>query len=734
MTFFRLCALRVSTILAVLFLTSCGKKGESADAPAVAKKEESDSPKGNGVDDVEDLKLFTSIDFGKFEYEGSEPIRCKTSLEFRPNFPAPVGHVEIDGAKSEWSPENAIFLRQPGENFNLDSISSAHLKLTENGALAIAIELEGKVSEPVFRIEMGGMLEDNKSPLIQTLRDIKIENSKVYDYDQGGFESVRDSRVAVDASEKVFEVLIPQRVVAEVTNWPAWWIKISLQNSNSRAGFLPASVFSTKLASGQVAFQLRECQALVNSIPTTFRVIATAEAAPAAVSDIAINLVASAFGDIMKVVLDLEPTSLDQVKGRLNSITSIPIFIGKFKSSPRILPLRPESDIESLSHPIALDVSMLADPTISFAESKFRAEALAALSKRVISLAFHADSTSREILSEMFFQNTIFKSLGRRYWLENFENGNFEAVFDPEQLPNSPSIGRKALGRLVASQVSWRALASKILGPAADPIGPLSAPTLKQLLESEIKSDLLSEGWRVWVDREPMTKIENAWGKDAFQDPDGDQLPNYLENVTGTSAANADSDADGWLDGAEFFEGSDAISAARHPEKLIADGSFSDWLTLIPQKLLNFSGAVGTCSGIDINLVGAIVRDKDLFLGAATTGQFPTNLQQIFWEIQVQLPSNFKSLILSSRISGGQLKIMDSSNSELLRTIDRPKISAGMAGEWLISLGDLVPEIESNQAAQAKIRFRILKKNDENIELCDETKWFVPSQTIKSGR
>jgi hypothetical protein len=53
-------------------------------------------------------------------------------------------------------------------------------------------------------------------------------------------------------------------------------------------------------------------------------------------------------------------------------------------------------------------------------------------------------------------------------------------------------------------------------------------------------------------------------------DRDSDCLPDLDEPVLGTSAVNADTDDDGWLDGWEVFEGSDPTSAASVPTSLTA--------------------------------------------------------------------------------------------------------------------------------------------------------------------
>lgn len=208
----------------------------------------------------------------------------------------------------------------------------------------------------------------------------------------------------------------------------------------------------------------------------------------------------------------------------------------------------------------------------------------------------------------------------------------------------------------------------------------------------------------------------------AFADEDFDGLPGFIENADNYQARgdNQDSDADGWSDFAEYVLGKDPANSASFPEELYADGSFGDFLDLIPGKIFTDDG--GDCDGRgDIKSHAVIIDDEKLIIGIRHGGDAASIHDKFRWKVNFDAAKSNKSIEIVFVSGAREFEIVGSGGD--VNTIYRTPFRNGAeAIEAVIKLEHLGL---SNQ--DQDLRYMVTSfDNTEGGPLCDDTPWTEP--------
>jgi hypothetical protein len=310
------------------------------------------------------------------------------------------------------------------------------------------------------------------------------------------------------------------------------------------------------------------------------------------------------------------------------------------------------------------------------------------------------------VVTRAVVDHVVQETLGYSYWLDRFKSqvDGFLAASDaaaPRPLAEGGWEAKEVglghmLGALFAPRdllAAWSAAAERARG-GEEPANSL-LEELKAARRTDEEREALDQLWSGWV--VPGAYAEGH-GPDQLADAD------YAELVTG----------------------SDPLAATQNPSVLVPDGSFGDWLELLPKKVVIDRGHSGSCpQAADVSHYAAVAGAEDLLIGAFAT-DFLEEEPASKWEAVIDLPNQQRQLLVTVTSGSRVFVVKDAASGDELLVRERAVAMGRGTVEIPLTRSDLGVEPWTFERGVLKIRLRTVYTEGGDERFCDETGWFAP--------
>ena len=215
---------------------------------------------------------------------------------------------------------------------------------------------------------------------------------------------------------------------------------------------------------------------------------------------------------------------------------------------------------------------------------------------------------------------------------------------------------------------------------------------------------------------------EKAFLAKHFTDTDHDGLLNFFET---TGGEEPDSDKDGWSDLGELFLGTDPENIHSRPAMLFADGLFSDFVNLMPDRIESQTKkpAQGCPAISDLLSYTALQKEGALMIGASigTSNKASKKEEPITWQIEIEGDSMDQKRVIKIPRGENTYHILDQ-NLSTIKIAHGPRPHAIYAIEIYLNTQSLnLPSLP--ERLKIKISSSLA---DGTMTQCDESKKFAP--------
>lgn len=216
----------------------------------------------------------------------------------------------------------------------------------------------------------------------------------------------------------------------------------------------------------------------------------------------------------------------------------------------------------------------------------------------------------------------------------------------------------------------------------------------------------------------------NAWVSTQLADIDGDGLPLMIEDEERLRGDASDSDEDGWSDYAEIVLGTSAENPMNRPSFVVPDGSYGDFLDLLPGKIFpELEEDLSDCPPFTdiVSYVGLVDQHK-IMAGARFRKPFdPEEGRPVRWEISIEFAE--KGVQTTVVLTAGQrgYSLLDK-NGNVITEYPTPYQNGIIGIDQIVRLSSLGLDMPGEDV-RMKISSFI---DDETNFFCDDTPWFSP--------
>ena len=718
----------------MIFLASCGGRGRDA------SWQPSPNPESK-IDSVSDTPApSTHVLTDAFAYVEPAAGPCLKYSDTQGTLPE-VNNVKIDGEFSDWNSVSPALTDPLGDAVSGIDFGTVAVARTGQG-LALAISMQRDSTADLY-FELGGILLRGEQ-LTRKLRRLFLwGNDGLYEFnaqaaDAGKWLMLKPNQFELVEGVSGVELAMPETLLGDALSWPAFWIKIYTKMRRDDSAEYDASslaVFSSFLHNEASNIGLSDCYVWESqNIPIHLRfvldkatgVVSRHQINPReTVSNWALAAVRAGFDAASKILGTLELSTAETT-----------IFLVNASGSEEI-----EFRYSTFRPPAAYDGLLINTVALAYGSTDYFPQgqvfALATAHAVQLHLLAHFPTAPRYLIdsvTQAIVDGIVQKTLGMSYWLDRYLSDISDFLIKRDDASPKPlSKGRwiakeKAFAHLLGSYVepvilrdAWiRAAALVRSGHSPD------SALVSALEESALAPAIhlsLAKLWTGWV-------IEGSYseglGPEQVEDQDFDGLPKFLEELIGTRADRPDTDKDGWTDYAEFIGTGDPLVETSNPSVLIPDGEFSDWLELLPKKLIIDRGHVGSCPGTaDISHFAAIAGHEELLIGGYASN-FSMDDPEALWEVVIDLPNQKAQLLVSMSESSRRFVVKNALSGALMLTRERaPAMSRGTI-EIPLNRLDLGLQPWTTDRGSLRMRLRTIYRSAGEEQFCDETGWFSP--------
>jgi hypothetical protein len=741
-----------TTALAAL-LGGCGDGGHGGSGSAPL-------PAPSPAPSADPLQLITRVGIDPMGYALPLTSNCLSStagaaLPELPGFTA-------DGRLDEWSTVSPQLSDTAGDAAaGLDLRASAVARVDEDLVLAVPL---APTSGTALFIELGGMVV-RKGRLYGEQRILvrwRAAGTGLEEWRDDAFVTVSDGVSGVVKGAAGLELRLSRRLLGDAATWPAFWIRLSTQDAATAAGDSTHAAFFPSLLSGDGAtFDFSAC-ALWSSQKGSFTIEHVidrlAAAAPAGFS---IDRAAEAAFQLVRFAYDATQAA---VGGRALPIAKLYVVATTGAVGTPFVSLSPDTeqrDLAAAYGPLTLNVVNLdGSSAVYFPQGTVLRQALAHFLELHLQAAFPAaPSYLRRVVRTALTDQILSRYVGVSYWLDSYL---------PTVQPFLGADDTKAPEPLAAriAALAADAFPSPAARQAYAAATEAKLTAFGHLLATDYAGEALIDGWsRAAARQNAGESAESAWRKAlaaggtpeqsarlkklwdgwlvegaydrAFApawlgDRDADGVPAFVERSLGTRDDADDSDNDGWNDIAEYAAGTDPKAVSDRPAAIMPDGSFGDWLELMPKHVIAAGdvrggrGERGCPKAAAISHYAALVNRDKLVVGAHAQ-DFWASERRAKWEVVVDLPATNQQYLVTAVSGSRAILVKDGKSLAKLQTHRRAMALAEDTIEWVIDRQSLGVKAYFNKSDGIRLRIRTVFSDANKDHFCDETPWFGPA-------
>jgi len=731
-----------AALITLALAASCGRPGNAEKTDDVPPSSDA-SPAPVAV---AALAPSTSIAFEMLRTTAPAPVGCS-----KPSTPLALvalpSNFELGGDLSRW-PVEALLWADPAND------SSPHLNIgrvfagLRSQEFLVAVETQVQSTGGQLIFEFGGLRAKDGNLEAQVVRQFRVIEGKLEEHDGGDWTPVNSEFGQVVATPAgggrpaSTEVRLGLRMVADIMNWPVWWIRVS-----TRPAALPAlgeghggdttssRHFAGRLSSDEDRFRLTACSGWGNEqLPfsvtevTDRRFNAGDETPPALWDYNSFGLVRRAFDSVV-TLLGYRDLGIDH----LTIVASLKLGDLSAGYSPT------SGDTARFGYVFTESRRLAGSSTDTTAsENIFASASMQLLRIYAASSGYGAPAWLQEAFAMALFNHVADANLGRLFALNRYRDqvSAFRDHLESDAALREASVRRTdkaiAFGHLLWANFdavtlvsAWSHAITKFEGsntPDAEFRAALVAAA-NLSYPGRHNETLLQRIWAGWVTPE---SYDPMFGPSALGDQDGDGLADFLENSHGFSAVRADTDLDGWTDLVAYVRANAALIPPPDRELIVADGSFDDWTRLLPQRVNLHRGQSGSCpEPANITHFSALTDTSGILIGAIAD-QFPAS-GQVHWEAFIDLPEAKRQLLLTTDAVGTNLIVSDAVTKKPIKIYQHPRFQGVATLEWAFRFDDIKVDpnlVKMSQKNAVSIRLRTVYQADGKESYCDETDWF----------
>jgi hypothetical protein len=720
----------------LVLAAGCGDKGKDGGNPPRTRG-------GDGTEPAPDSpKPGTYVLTDTLPYLQPELVGCLRAGEGYGVLPELAGLVP-DGVFDEWAATPLALADPLGDApAGVDFGTVAVARVGDDLALAVTTQ---RAPGTHLIVELGGVLLRRERLTMERRRLFRFGDDGLFEHDglpphedgASPWLPVEPGQFRAGAGASGLELRLGERLLGDALTWPAFWVKLHIEASadGGRYDAGAAIAFASVLADEDTAFAFSGCQEWAGQ-GEPFHLRFVFDRATGGESRQRIEPRES----VANWTFALVRAGFDAASRQLGGLTlparETTVYVVNAKPPGEIGPAsgspRPDPAYDGL---VLVGEALAAGATEYYPQGELFTQAAAHAARlEVLGRFAEAPRALVNAVTRAVVDHVVQETLGYSYWLDRFKSqvDGFLAESDAARPHPLTEGGWEAkemglghlLGALFAPRdllAAWSAAAERARGgeePADSLLGALKAARA-----TDEEREALDQLWSGWV--VPGAYAE-GYGPDQLADPDFDGLPSFLERRIGTRADRPDSDADGWTDYAELVTGSDPLAATQNPSVLVPDGSFGDWLELLPKKVVIDRGHSGSCpQAADVSHYAAVAGHEDLLIGAFAT-DFLEEEPAAKWEAVIDLPSQQRQLLVTTTSGSRVFVVKDAASGDELLVRERAVAMGRGTVELPLTRSDLGIEPWTFERGVLKIRLRTVYTEDGDERFCDETGWFAP--------
>jgi len=770
-------------LVLVLLITchACGRAGNAQESPALPPSADA-SPAPPGPE----LAPVTNIGFDLIQTVAPTPVGCA-----KPGAVAALAEIapefSLGGTIDRW-PEEALLWNDPSGDSSPDLDIRRVYGGIRSGDFIAAIQTPGFRSDHQIVMEFGGVRVRGGDLDAQVLREFRIYGAQLEERDGDRWKPVSPEfgqviiptisatstispilaipadAAYLDEDNAVVEVRLGIRMVADIMNWPIWWLRFSTRSGDGTGDSTSGRHFPSRLSGDEDRYSFSSCGSWGNdetpfglmeitdrhdhqleSLPREAQTGAagyeyeygkrdgSGPTSPAMWDFNSFGLVRSAY-DSVSTLLGRRSLGVDQLT-----------VVGSLVTGDRSGGALPAANDSARFGYIFTESRRLADGATGprpFEEIYADAGAQM-LHIYATSSGFAAPKWLREAYASAMFLHLAETNLGRLFVLNRFKDAapSFLGGLgedSPLRLPHSQPLTPQQVAKARAfSYLLYAYFDAKTLVNAW--ANALSRFSEVENPDEAFRSSLLDLANTVYPHRKNELLLERIWSgwvyegayadffapRD-FDDSDKDGLPDFLETASGYSSTNADTDLDGFTDLMAFVRAGGASEAPHPGEQIIDDGSFSDWTRLLPQRINLHRGQSGSCpEPAAISHFAALASTSGMLIGAYSD-HFPET-GNVHWEALIDLPEIKRQLLLTTNEDGSGVVVSDAVTRNIHKIYKYPRHQGASSIEWAFRFEDMKldpAQIQITRKNAVAIRLRTVHRAEGKEIYCDETSWF----------
>ena len=659
-----------------------------------------------------------------------------------------------------------------GDSRSPVDIVTYHLGQTKEDLLLVfpaAVARQKAASQPFLTMTLGGVGKLEEQMEQRSVRKLRwrqdAEIHRLEDFYRGSWRELTEGEARSDFVDGHLVIHLAKRHLGDPLNWPSWWLQLDAASEASVTSgdyddSTGAQYFSSLLSTGDRSPVIGGCQRWANS-PEGLAMEHVTEAtddAPEGDRRLGTRLTNRRF---------LEGRNIQLARLAVNSVQAL---VGQRKLPLATFTLLEASSIKEelpfwLRPPspwtqsdLYRGLSVQIERTGAYTNHPFaNGQTFAKVATQVAYLHLELVQPTAPVWLQELMARTLRNTLerrtfGRSYWLDLYTYRTrtlFEGpLLDGTRLPGSKTAGTKpiaeyagqgfngvaeakleGLAAILSSEVEgahwWTAwfAATAATGSSlrfADVVQALPAASVDE--SARIKLMQLGPGWLI------DNAYEDGRSLELLGDRDEDGLPNFLEGLGWqTDAAVFDSDGDGWSDLAEWTLAAQATPSTFAPKKIMPDGSFADWLNLLPKRVAIDEGVTGPCPvAADITHYSALANEEALIVAAHSKDIGDQDGHAARWELAVDIPTEDRQLLLSAGGRSREVIVQDAKDDLVLKKVYRAMPMGKQTVEWVLRRSELGINSRFDEKDVMRLRFRTVYRDGDQDIFCDETPWFQP--------
>jgi hypothetical protein len=706
--------------------------------------------------------LHTTVGIQPNAYRKLDVSPCVKYVDYAlPEFSGAASSPAVDGDLTEWATVPALLTDPVADAPALVDLAEVQVAGIDGG-LALALAFQQAAGSNLY-LEFGGVLSREKEIHTEIKHFFRIGAEGVSELRAGTWQSVGADLFAVVSGPSGMEISISDRLVGDTTTWPAWWVRVMAQDSEtSRWDSTHAAYFPSVLGGNSIPFRFQKCVQWGGKPSRVAQLMMTHYVPPPQVlppdyeEDGTFEVRREHAYQLARFALDLSLSLADAMHYGSGVQT---VLVSDFVTDG-IQPFNPlMHDLISAGATYRFlginAVNMGFRPTVHFPQGATVETGVDFGVQHMLRSTFQtAGPGLLGTISLAVTHQYLKKYIGPQYWLNHrfYQVQPFTLASDAAgpagldqmfvALQETPVDKRPAAERYFLAKTR---AAAQILGEIFSPdevvaswlatakyVSPAATAEAKAQFFMTALTGSLEDG----DPRTGLSKIMDGYllsaayhpdfGPAVHKDEDSDGLPLFGERLYGTSDKNPDTDHDRWSDMAEHVGGFDPNSAGQVPGLIVADGIFSEWQNLLASKIIVDKGHAGVCErDADIEFYAAIGTADHLVIGAVA-GDFWQGESRARWEAVVDIPSEERVLLIVAPNHEREIQIKDPTDNRILYTYPLAVPAGGKVSEILVDREAMRLKTPFNKEQGIRIRLRTAYEADEGNIFCDETDWFAP--------